>query len=113
MESQSKSLSKKGNIRAFSREEILFQIKRESISIIKPYIHFPSVFEKIFLSSDTSEQQKVDMEKILKKQQALVGSFLYDDSTYFIFRRRKIKYESKNKKGVRQFFQTIIQNLLV
>ena len=95
MESQSKSLSKKGNIRAFGKqslqisEEILFQIKRESISIIKPYIHFPSVFEKIFLSSDTSEQQKVDMEKILKKQQALVGSFYMTIARICIFAEGK------------------------
>ena len=78
---------------------------RKTIQIIKLFIHFPLVFEMILTNSEVSEEQKTEIELILKQQEPIVGRFLYYDR--YVLKKEDVEYadlRSEIRKELDKFF---------
>ena len=67
---------------------------RSNISTITQYIHFPSIFERILSSPNVSEPEKKNLEIILRKQQPLIGEFLYSrmPRPVYLLQKENVRY---------------------
>jgi hypothetical protein len=78
---------------------------RKTITSIKPFIHFPLVFEAILTNSEVSEEQKTEIEQILKQQEPIVGTFLFFD--HYVLKKEDVEYtdiRSEIRKELDKFF---------